>query len=142
MYNHWNAIACHVLEPNDYILARYDGDGNIYRARVEAIDHQNATVGSTKNFAKNTIQAIAIATEVLIQFVCFLQVFYVDYGNTEHVTCDALFEWDTMCNVIPFQAIICKLANAHGFSAGSASQAITDFICNNYLNKPCKVLVL
>lgn len=80
----------------------------------------------------------------MIQFVVvfFRQVFYVDYGNTEYVTFDVLFEWDIMCNVIPFQAILCKLDNARGILASSASQVVTDFIYNNYMNKLCKVLIL
>lgn len=69
----------------------------------------------------------------------FWQVFYVDYGNTECVKFDVLYEWDLMCNVIPFQAVLCKLANVH---TGSADQAVYDYIYHNYVNKPCKIVVL
>lgn len=114
------------------MLAKYSGDGSIYRARVEAVDGKNATVGWVNFNQTNNSDNDSI---------CFRQVFYVDYGNTEFVTFDALFEWDTMCNVLPFQAILCKLANIQGI-AGSASQAVQDFIYNNYLEKQCQIFVL
>lgn len=43
---HWLiATVCeNYLEMHDYILARYHGDNQIYRGRVEAIEDQNATV--------------------------------------------------------------------------------------------------
>lgn len=37
--------------------------------------------------------------------------FYLDYGNTEDVKVDDLFEWNSSCDTVPFQAIHCEIAN-------------------------------
>ncbi|XP_055323144.1 uncharacterized protein LOC129578440 isoform X2 [Sitodiplosis mosellana] len=86
-------------------------DGLMYRARVEAIEQRNVTV------------------------------FYMDYGNTEQVELDALFEWDTECNQFPLQAVKCRLANIRSLPGSSASK-ICDFIYSHYLNKTCKAHIV
>lgn len=74
-------------------------------------------------------------------FVC-KQVFYLDYGNTEYVEFDVLYEWDIMCNVLPFQAVLCQLGDLHDLATGSVRQEVLNYMSNNYLNQPCQILVL
>lgn len=69
------------------------------------------------------------------------QVFYVDYGNTENVDFDSLFEWDAICDKLPFQAVRCLVDNIRYLSAAS-TPSIFKFMQLNYLNKTCKALIL
>lgn len=82
-----------------------------------------------------------MSSQFLVKNTNILQVFYVDYGNTECVDFDALFEWDPICNEMPFQAVFCRVSNVHTLPSSSA-QEIYQYIHNNYLTKPCKAYVL
>lgn len=62
------------------------------------------------------------------------QVFYVDYGNTETCDFDGLFEWDPVCNSIPFQAVHCRVVNVRHIPRASA-QMICEHLKQEYVNK-------
>ncbi|XP_031626458.1 uncharacterized protein LOC116342832 isoform X2 [Contarinia nasturtii] len=86
-------------------------DQFIYRARVEKVEQHTFTV------------------------------FYVDYGNTETVGFDALFEWDELCDIMPFQAVKYRIANIRSLP-GSSAREIKDYIQKIYLNGIFKAKVL
>lgn len=65
------------------MLARYEGDQNIYRARVERV---------TEDGGKRT---------VLVRFF--------DYGNASEVGLESLFPWESRYDVIKPQAVTCRL---------------------------------
>lgn len=65
----------------------------------------------------------------------------VENGNIESAELDALFEWDTECNVLPLQVIQYRLASIRQLPCSSVPK-FHSFICNNYFNKTCKVHIL
>lgn len=69
------------------------------------------------------------------------QVFYIDYGNTEPVELDNLYEWEEFCDSVPAQAIFCRLASIRRVLNVSDDICI-DFLHHNYLNKVCKALIV
>lgn len=69
------------------------------------------------------------------------QVNYIDYGNTESVTIDYLFEWDKMCDVIPAQAVCCRIANMRRVCKVSPEKRF-EYLANKYANQRCKAEVL
>lgn len=69
------------------------------------------------------------------------QVNYIDYGNTESVSIDYLFEWETFCDVIPAQAVCCRIANMRRFCNVSPEKRF-EYLANKYADQHCKAEVL
>ncbi|KXJ84112.1 hypothetical protein RP20_CCG020736 [Aedes albopictus] len=40
-----------------------------------------------------------------------VQVFFVDYGNSETVRMEEIYQWDETFSYLPYQAVLCKLSN-------------------------------
>lgn len=74
-------------------------------------------------------------------FHLVFQVNYIDYGNTESVSIEYLFEWDKLCDVIPAQAVCCRIANMRRVCEVSPEKRF-EYLANNYADKPCKAEVL
>lgn len=120
----------------EYVLARYDVDGLIYRAQVtQLVDRQTLLVRIKHK--KNT--AFELRSECDWFGTFRRQVFYVDYGNIERVTLDSVFGWTSFCDSIPFQARKFTLANAK--AKEGLEREVKDFLFQHVLNKPMKATV-
>lgn len=69
------------------------------------------------------------------------QVNYIDYGNTESVSIEYLFEWDKLCDVIPAQAVCCRIANMRRVCTVSPEKRF-EYLAIKYADRPCKAEVL
>lgn len=82
--------------------------------------------------------------------VFFIQVFYIDYGNSEFVDIGDIFEWHDICNNIPFQAVLCKIAKIRRLlgqmmpntNEEEVTEAIFNYLNNKFVHAFCKVNVL
>lgn len=78
-----------------------------------------------------------------------IKVFYLDYGNTEFVHLNDIFEWNDICNSIQFQALLCKIANIRrlfeqmkpGTNYEEVAKNIRNFLTNKFVGTHCKATV-
>ena len=72
------------------VIAMYEVDQQLYRAKVEQV---NLDSSGGKTF----------------------QIRFIDYGNVSEVEAVHLFQWDPIFEIVPPQAVYCKLRNADCF---------------------------
>lgn len=76
---------------------------------------------------------------IRFSFAC-VQVFYLDYGNSERVNLDNAYEWHSVCNTLPFQAIKCTLAI--GKVNEGSERDVVNYLHQNLVNGPMAATVL
>ena len=81
-------VAMRGLREGHLVIATYPVDNKLYRAKIEKVFQ----VGSSG-----------------MDSVPTFRVRYIDYGNTSDVTGAHLYIWDEMLEIIPAQAVSCKL---------------------------------
>ena len=95
------------LREGHLVIAIYPVDNNLYRAKIEKVIQENRTgMDSSPTF----------------------RVRYLDYGNTCDVTKTHLYIWDEVLEIIPAQAVSCKLDTMMIFTKRIQAKEFTDFL--------------
>ena len=79
------------LREGHLVIATYPVDNKLYRAKIEKVFQVGSSV----------VDSVSERYRVRVR--------YIDYGNTADVTVAHLYIWDEVLEIIPAQAVSCKL---------------------------------
>ena len=94
----------HELKVYDLVCAKFSEDGSFYRAEVLAISYQEIEEGGRRNREDKAVNRS-------LRTIKRVQVFYVDYGNSEWVPHQVIFPLHPKFTTMPPQSLCCRLEN-------------------------------